>query len=167
MERSILVPLDGTPAAMAALPHALGLAARFGAELCLVTVCDPSELPLDATGKRWDFLHAMGARLGARTRILSGNPAQEIVREASFLEPELIVMGTRAEAAPRTVAEAVMRGAHCPVLIVPDPGGPRGGAASRGCSGRRLSPLPPDHPTAGRHAERRHESRPRVPPGSP
>lgn len=117
---SILVPLDGSSAASAALPHAVGLANRFGAELWLSTVCDPGEAPTETTGQKWEFLNAMGRRLQARTRILEGKPSEELVREAHYMDPDLIVMGTRPGRGTGTVTEFVMRNAPGPVLIVRD-----------------------------------------------
>lgn len=110
--------MDGTPAAEAALPHALGFAARCRAQLWLLTVCDPAELRLEKGRRQTDQLSSLALRLHARTRLLCGSPAQEIVREADYIAPELIVMGTRPGAGIGGVANQVMRQAPCPVLIV-------------------------------------------------
>lgn len=122
--KTILVPLDGTPAAAAALPHAIGLMARFQAELVLATVCAPATEPATAES---ESLSTMGRRLGASTRLLYGNPAQELLREAEFVQPDLIVMGTRDRSGIErwlkgSVADRLVRQAPCAVMVVREPG---------------------------------------------
>lgn len=126
--RTILVPLDGTPTADAALPHAVGLAARYHAELLLLTVCEASHAPhlSERTRLRWEHVAELGKRCHAATHMLSGNPAHEIVREAGATQADLIVMGTHGRAGlarwvKGSVAERVMRHAPCPVMVVRAP----------------------------------------------
>jgi nucleotide-binding universal stress UspA family protein len=57
-----------------------------------------------------------------------GDPAEEILRYASEHSIDLIVVGTQRRTAVSrlvlgSVAERVVRGARCPVLVVPTPGG--------------------------------------------
>ncbi|MBW3622479.1 MAG: universal stress protein [Armatimonadetes bacterium] len=49
MYRRILVPLDGTACSEAALPHAQALAEKFGSELILMRVVEPTPLPTPVT----------------------------------------------------------------------------------------------------------------------
>lgn len=49
MYKRILVPLDGSACSEAALPHAQALAEKFGAELVLMRVVEPTPLPSPMT----------------------------------------------------------------------------------------------------------------------
>ncbi len=122
---TILVPLDGTPTAAAALPHALGFCARFGARLRLLyardeTVPERLELgPAAAGWQSWEYLTAIGKFLHAHTELISGAPSQIIVREAGSLEAGLVLMGTNSRQSG--VADFVMHHAPCPVLRIHAP----------------------------------------------
>jgi nucleotide-binding universal stress UspA family protein len=122
MYTKILVPLDGSPEAAAALPHAEALAARFGATLTLLRVVSPAAVlpvvapatpPLmhpagvvDATplleADRREAerdLEATAQALAARGLAVSperveGEPAEAILRRARELPADVIVMTT-------------------------------------------------------------------------
>ncbi|MBX3204439.1 MAG: universal stress protein [Labilithrix sp.] len=141
--RTILVPIDGSPPATAALEHAVALA-----EACASTKVDvlhvdaPDEFEVGsmtpiAPSAREEVEHAMDdavehaeARLGdriARRRVV-GDPLRRIIEIASDGGYELIVMGThgrvgRLHELLGSVAEGVVRNAPCPVLTVREPGG--------------------------------------------
>lgn len=107
MLKHILVPLDGSPLAEAALAPAMALAQRFGAEILLMrTVFEPeaseqvdqSTHVTAAPDKQnyLDFIVACMKKEGisARTALLPLEPAEGIVDEADFNAIDLIVMTT-------------------------------------------------------------------------
>ncbi|HEY1012395.1 MAG TPA: universal stress protein [Herpetosiphonaceae bacterium] len=105
MERQILVPLDGSPGAEQALPHAIQLARATASNLHLTQVVGPVisppslawPVPAPVNVQRWTealrleahrYLDALALRLHAegvkaRTSVLVGDPAAEIVRLAA------------------------------------------------------------------------------------
>jgi nucleotide-binding universal stress UspA family protein len=107
MLKYILVPLDGSPLAEAALRPAMVLARRFDAELLLVRTVfdsDPPE-PIDqptrftAAPDAQSYLDTVAASLNsegvvARTSLLPMEPAEGIADEAGFSNVDLIVMTT-------------------------------------------------------------------------
>jgi nucleotide-binding universal stress UspA family protein len=145
--KTILVPVDYGEASRLALEHALVLARSFGAKLVLVFAwaAPYAELPLSSehpTKEQQNLLdlvrkesedtmvgfirqvqaEAKGVEL--EWFILSGDPAKVVLEQATALAVDLIVMGTRGKkSAARwflgSVAEAVVRHAPCPVMVVP------------------------------------------------
>ncbi len=138
----ILVPLDGSPLAEQALPYAQALLAP-GAALILLAVVEESE-PIAG---RWDSpltaLDAMrsvreqqahddlrraaatlrGEQPLVRLQVMSGDPADQIVRTAAAQPVELIAMTTHGRGALGrwifgSVADRVARSATVPVLLV-------------------------------------------------
>jgi nucleotide-binding universal stress UspA family protein len=131
--RHILVPVDGSPASLAALEHAVTLASDYDAKVEVLHVI-PIETPLamrDEEAERGISAAIVRAReaLGGLVtyRTASGEPLREIVR-AGRSGVDLIVMGThgrigRLHSLLGSVAEGVVRNAACPVMTVRDPGG--------------------------------------------
>lgn len=144
---SVLVPVDFSDGSLVALQHASTWAARFGAEVDLLHVCEPpSFAPAGDTHSPIDeprlveliqsrAEHAM-RRFGedARARGLAfrswfceaGSPALCIVERAKAGNYDLIVMGTRGRTGLSrlmmgSVAERVVRLASCPVVTVRTP----------------------------------------------
>src|SRR5262249_55533055 len=76
-----------------------------------------------------DRLHGGGApgpEIPVEHRLSEGDPAAEILRVADEVGADLIGMGTNGRTGPGrllmgSVAEAVLRGARCPVLMVKAP----------------------------------------------
>ena len=71
-----------------------------------------------------EALEAAGVR--AEPRVRAGEPIREIVAEARLWEADAVVLGTHGRGGVRrallgSVAEAVVRAAPCPVLVVPAP----------------------------------------------
>jgi nucleotide-binding universal stress UspA family protein len=120
--------------------HARGVAlaralAGAGSPLCTLHVAAPVYAEEGAGGasadavrgraELADFLQTGTAgRLGPEPRVRVGEPAREIVREAAEWGAELLVMGTHARSGAArlllgSVAETVLRGAPCSVLVVP------------------------------------------------
>lgn len=137
--RRICCPVDFSPVSRAALAEAVSLAASLAAELLLLHVRQAATSP----GGVPFMPPARGAPAGASTELqewaaeaqrsapttateLGGEPAAEIVRFVAELGCDLIVMGTHGRTGLRhlalgSVAEAVIRAAPCPVLIVRRP----------------------------------------------
>jgi len=105
----IIVTLDGSDLSERALPYAKAFAAATGAKLLLVTVWGGAErdiataLPdaaeeLVARGEEHyeHYLEEAAKRLGgdAETRVLTGDPADEVLRLIEERQPELLVLAT-------------------------------------------------------------------------
>lgn len=140
--KRILVPVDFSPMSRAALDHALRLGQALGATVEVLHVHESAYtgfdtlviLPLDLPSQRWEqqrgqILRELGSFLGPdRDRVLAvkvepGVPADVIPEVAREGEVDLIVMGTHGRGGLSrlvvgSVAEAVMRKAHCPVMTL-------------------------------------------------
>jgi nucleotide-binding universal stress UspA family protein len=138
MYRSILVPIDGSRAADAALEQAIDLARTEGARLTLIGVATrppwlvpsyaaagPTDAELEAEVER--FLDAALERIPddvpAATVVRSGCPAQAIVDRIEQGLHDLVVMGSRGRGAMRSlvlgsVSQAVIQRSPVPVLVV-------------------------------------------------
>jgi nucleotide-binding universal stress UspA family protein len=132
----ILVPLDGSATAEAALPVALGLARTSGANLIVLRVTevrfDQEPAPVDAglapIREAEVYLRAIRERLGqggakVATVIWQGSPAAGIVKAARHYQADVVVMTTHGRTGRDremfgSVAEAVLRGVAVPVLVV-------------------------------------------------
>jgi nucleotide-binding universal stress UspA family protein len=137
--RVILHPTDFSDCSEASLHVARLLARDVGARLVLLHVtpldmvaegalAGGGDLEADA-----DCLEAIRERMEGpdlkcpvETRLKRGDPTAEILRVASQVEANLIVMGTHGRSGlgrvlMGSVAEAVLRGARCPVLIARSP----------------------------------------------
>jgi nucleotide-binding universal stress UspA family protein len=132
--KRILVPLDGSREAEAALPEAVRLAKKSGARIDLVGV-SPRHFPL-AYGyapyvprfqERMPYLSGIAKYIefedvAADAWIFEGDPAREILRFAEESGADLICMTSR-ERAPWTrffdggVSRDILRGAPCPMFI--------------------------------------------------
>ncbi len=139
----ILVPLDESPFAEAALPAALALAERFGAEIHLFSVRadtkDESPGQRKALDERaWTYLANTATRLRARTSvsvwstIRHGNVAHEIVAEAGASH-DLVVMTSHGRGGLSrlwlgSVTDECINCIEQPVLVVrPTEGDPKKG----------------------------------------
>jgi nucleotide-binding universal stress UspA family protein len=145
MFNTILVPLDGSMLAEQALLPACQIAQKFGAELLLLRVVSPDisllslpQLTLqpeninefifkqhmdEAEAYLANYLLPM-AGIPVRTRVLGGAAPEMIVATAAEEPADLIVMSTHGRAGLTrllygSVAEAVLRGASAPVLLIP------------------------------------------------
>jgi nucleotide-binding universal stress UspA family protein len=130
--RTILVPLDLTPAGEVKIPVVEEYAHALGADVLLLHVLRPGAvdpanvLPTEAIART--YLDTVSARLrgaGIHTEavVRSGQPAQVIVQEAFIHDVSLIVLGTNirpvlSTAVLGSVADQVARAAPCPVLLV-------------------------------------------------
>jgi nucleotide-binding universal stress UspA family protein len=145
--RIIGVGFDGSPESRAALLTAGELARRGQAEVRVISVAPP---PAELVPHPWTFGWGAGSGLGEHeerlrgslesaagglpsgvrrsTRFHSGAPVAVLSDEAAELD--LLVLGSRGYGPLRrvllgSVSADLVRGAACPVLVVPRPGSPR------------------------------------------
>jgi nucleotide-binding universal stress UspA family protein len=137
--KKILVPTDLSKCSQIAFEYGLQLASDFNAEFRLVCVINPHAYPFgdkyaaldpaelmrkteDATQKR---MRSMAAKAQTRysVRVLHGSPAIEICNAANETV-DLLIISTHGRTGLGhiligSVAEHVVRHAHCPVLVIP------------------------------------------------
>jgi nucleotide-binding universal stress UspA family protein len=137
----ILVPLDGSPFAEAAVPHALSIAESGEGRVELITVYDetpmvgyveyiasePDAIRADIERDARAYLQALAARLSARGKLsitlVAGRPASAIALHARESGAGLIVMATHghgplSRAWLGSVADQLVRSASVPLLLV-------------------------------------------------
>jgi nucleotide-binding universal stress UspA family protein len=139
----ILVPTDFSPNSREATAWAADLAGRYRASITLVHVYQPVSMILPegfvlksaediaellaslnaALAEAKDQLAAAAPGLEVDATLLQGAPFAEIVRHARENGFDLIVVGTHGRTGLKhallgSVAEKVVRKAHCPVLTV-------------------------------------------------
>jgi nucleotide-binding universal stress UspA family protein len=141
MIKKILIATDGSPSALQAAELGLELAEEEGAEpifvhvaptkdvlpvagIGMVPVSVPHELS-EADRASLDEAVAIAEERGleAATKLLTGNPAREIVAYADLVDASLIVIGSRGHGAISnaligSVSRGVLHGTTRPVLIV-------------------------------------------------
>jgi nucleotide-binding universal stress UspA family protein len=120
----ILVATDFSDSADAALGVAIQYARGFRARMHLVHVFAAGEV--DVTRLLADAAARAGPDILVSVAGTGGDPAEEILRYASRQPIDLIVVGTHGRTGVSrillgSVAERVVRGARCPVLVVPAP----------------------------------------------
>lgn len=133
MFERILVPLDGSAAAEQILPPLQRLLHGRAAELVLLRVVEAAVLGLAATGARLQeeaesYTRGVAARLAregakVRARVAFGGAASSILDAAREERSSLVALATRARdglsrLGMGSVAEAVIRAAESPVLVV-------------------------------------------------
>jgi len=137
--RTILVPTDFSQCSRIGFDYGLQLARDFGAELRLVhvisphaypfgdkyTELDPAQLLRETEAAAQKQMRSMAEEFKARysVSILHGSPAVEICH-ATNDDVDLIVISTHGRTGLGhiligSVAEHVVRYAHCPVLVIP------------------------------------------------
>ena len=142
MYKQILVPLDGSAFAEAALPLALALSAKTKADVQLVTVVEP--IPAfayeewESAAREWSeqYLTAVADRISAAaggevtTALHSGHVVETLVDAAKAIDADVVVMATHGRGALSrawlgSAADGFMRRADIPVLFVrPEEGEP-------------------------------------------
>jgi universal stress protein A len=140
--KSILVPIDFSIHSKNALKYAIPLAEKFRASLHLVYVVEPTIYPADLgfgqvvlpgveeelREKGAEELQALmdkeiGGRVKSSCAVRTGNPHQEILREAEERGVEMIVVATHGHSGVEhmlfgSTADRIVRHATCPVLTV-------------------------------------------------
>lgn len=136
----ILVALDGSPDAEAALRHAARLARDQHAQLILVSVSPPLRAPVTGMAGSTELIDmrpyyeqtlrraaaALPQDVGVRTRLAQGTPAAEITRVAEEERCDLIVMGFHGHgrlhnALVGSVSRSVLGSSALPVLLMHAP----------------------------------------------
>lgn len=137
MYERILVPLDGSALAEAALPYAEKLAGSLGSDVSLVYVKESDEEQaqfahqpyLEKAAKIIEqgvqrYTNESGVRLvQVLSTVLSGNPAEQVKEHADKEDIGLIVMTTKGQSGIKgralgSVADKVVRTTDCPVLLI-------------------------------------------------
>lgn len=134
--RTILVPLDGSPLAETVLPLATAIARATNAQLILARVHEPPKMAMTSAYdwnrevelRELDYLCVVAGRIErtvgicAHTKLLPGHPGDAICLTARN-DKTLIVMSSHGRTGFSrfwlgSVADAVVRGARGPVLMV-------------------------------------------------
>lgn len=114
----VLVPLDGSKNALSALPIARRMAELGEGAVRILRVTEEVGPP----GKTAESLGLEPADLlGAALEVRAGDPAEAILAEATDCGARLIVMGAHSAGPTGAIGDtalAVLRGAHCPVVLV-------------------------------------------------
>jgi nucleotide-binding universal stress UspA family protein len=137
--KKILFPTDFSTLSDAALQYATTLARDMGAKLVIVHIEEPPAaygagemyygIPDPDTAALTKMLEAVrpaDAAVPFEHRLVTGEPATEIVELAKEVGVDLIVMGTHGRTGlgrllMGSVAESVVRRAACPVFIFKEP----------------------------------------------
>jgi nucleotide-binding universal stress UspA family protein len=124
--RQILIATDFSDSAEAAFHVAVQYARALHARLHLLHVYWSDEV--EVTRLLADAAAQAGSDVPVTVAGTGGDPAEEILRYAVRHPIDLIVVGTHGRTGVSrlligSVAERVVRGARCPVLVVPTPGG--------------------------------------------
>lgn len=134
----ILIPLDGSRLAEAALPKAVELVRNNpdatlillrAAEATTFPGVDPIDAQVSVVQEAEDYLETVAARLredgvsGVKTSVWYGAAAPSILEAARMANPDLIMMSTHGRAGigrliVGSVAESVLRGTRTPIFLV-------------------------------------------------
>ena len=125
----ILCAVDASRPAAAAFEQALAMSARRGAQLVLVHAVSNDRPYSWRAVERVSALAALRERAEAqnvpvRVRVQHGDVADVILLHAKAQAPDLIVLGSHepvglARFRFRSIADRVVKGAACPVLLIP------------------------------------------------
>lgn len=129
--RKILYPTDFSSYSNQAYFHAVDLAKSHGASLTILYVYTPDTPSMGTPSEEADPGHWRGQleqirplnpTIPVQHVFLEGDPAAEIIRYAAAANIDLIVMGTHGRTGLErlllgSVAEKVLRGAPCSVLV--------------------------------------------------
>jgi nucleotide-binding universal stress UspA family protein len=125
--RNILYATDFSPYSNQAYFHAVALAEKYDAGLVILHVAGVSE---NGNRDKWrdqlEQIRPVNPSIRVRHVLLVGEPADEILRFAGESRVDLIVVGTHGRTGLErllmgSIAEKVLRGAACSVLVVKMP----------------------------------------------
>ncbi len=139
--KKMLVPLDGSELAELVFTYAKELAGRLGIDVILFHVCAPDESGLLPMRRAYiessvetirrqseELLKKSGAKAGSRAievrgEVVTGYPAEEIIRYAEGNDVDLILMATHGRSGIKrwtmgSVADKVLRASRIPVWLV-------------------------------------------------
>ena len=138
--KRILVPIDFSDCARKALQYAIPLAREHDASITAIYVIPPiygvgeyggiEYMPLESEARAYGeqrlaamVLDEVDGTVTVNTLVRSGSPAGQIIRVAQDLPADLIVISTHGRTGLKhalvgSVAEHLVRGAPCPVLVV-------------------------------------------------
>jgi nucleotide-binding universal stress UspA family protein len=137
--RVVAVGYDGMAESQAALEEAAGLARKFGGSMKVVGVMTPvppigaaaaaqagAEAGPDFQTRLYDAVAQLPAELRALPVIEKGDPVKKLL-EVAEVGVDLLVLGSRGFGPMMrlligSVSSRVIRGAACPVMVVPRPG---------------------------------------------
>jgi nucleotide-binding universal stress UspA family protein len=134
----VLIPLDGSRFAEAALPKAVELIRNNpnatlillrAAEATTFPGVDPTAAQVSVVHEAEDYLETVAARLredgvhGVRTSVWYGPAAPAILKAARVANPDLILMSTHGRSGigrliMGSVAESVLRGTRTPIFLI-------------------------------------------------
>jgi len=142
MYRRVVVPLDGSELAEGVLPHVVELIRDRGSRVYLLSIAPTMRgivPPVVGLRPRREERHRAGQELkgylrkvakqlepvavGVEVSVRFGRPADEVLAFADSVSADLIVMTTHGRSGIRgwifgSVADRILRGATCPVLLV-------------------------------------------------
>lgn len=141
MYHRVLVPLDGSELAEVVIPYAEELAGRLDLELFLLHVCEPHRSESQfmcqsyvehvaeiAKTQSREIQAKTGSPKGskvveARSEVVTGHPAEEIINYANKNDVDLILMATHGRSGVRrwmlgSVADKVLRVSQWPIWLV-------------------------------------------------
>ena len=130
MYRRIVVPVDGSAGSETAVPHALGLARAFQAEVivCHVVTAAEGTKKADVPDGAAEYASRIAERfltggVAAKTDVRRGDPAFQIRKSAAAWGADAVVMATRSRRRVEklvlgSVADEVVRDSRLPMLLV-------------------------------------------------
>ncbi|OZI12954.1 hypothetical protein CEW92_03895 [Bacillaceae bacterium SAS-127] len=119
--KTIIVPIDGSEAALKVIPYATELAKAYGDDLLLLNIQSTlKELGMPAISKASSMINH--SEYAVSTKIRVGIPAMEIVTEARDPNVRCVVMavGKGRQEKIGSVSKQVLELATCPVMLVPE-----------------------------------------------
>ncbi len=135
LAQRILVPLDGSALAASVLPRVIELTRSSGTRIEVLRTAVSRPYGKGGVRECQEYLTGVAERLAAegcrnvRVSVWEGDPAGAILKVARHHKVDLIVMTTHGRGGLRrlalgSVAEAVLRRARTPLLLVPRPDAP-------------------------------------------
>ena len=130
MFKTILIPLDGSSLAEAALEHGEVLARKFNSRIILLRVCTAAAQvdPVSGLDSRQIYLEevAKGLRessLEVETRLQKGDPGRVIIEVAESTEIDLVILSSHGRTGLArwvygSVAEKILHEARCPMMLI-------------------------------------------------